>query len=166
MSFDVIKRIALFFVLCVVQILFLNHIRLFNIATPMLYIFFVITFHRNTPKWALLLWSFALGLAIDVFSNTPGLASGSMTLIGIIQPYLLELFVPRDSIDDLEISTTTLGFGKYLTFSSILTIIYCLVFFALEAFSFYNWMHWLSCAGSSALLTLVLILSIEAVRKK
>jgi rod shape-determining protein MreD len=74
----------------------------------MLYIFFVITFHRNTPKWALLLWSFALGLAIDVFSNTPGLASGSMTLIGIIQPYLLELFVPRDSIDDLEISTTTL----------------------------------------------------------
>jgi rod shape-determining protein MreD len=132
----------------------------------MLYIFFVITFHRNTPKWALLLWSFALGLAIDVFSNTPGLASGSMTLIGIIQPYLLELFVPRDSIDDLEISTTTLGFGKYLTFSSILTIIYCLVFFALEAFSFYNWMHWLSCAGSSALLTLVLILSIEAVRKK
>lgn len=166
MSFDVIKRIALFFVLCVVQILFLNHIRLFNIATPMLYIFFVITFHRNTPKWALLLWSFALGLAIDVFSNTPGLASGSMTLIGIIQPYLLELFVPRDSIDDLEISTTTLGFGKYLTFSSILTIIYCLVFFALEEFSFYNWMHWLSCAGSSALLTLVLILSIEAVRKK
>lgn len=166
MSFDVIKRIALFFVLCVVQILFLNHIRLFNIATPMLYIFFIITFHRNTPKWALLLWSFALGLAIDVFSNTPGLASGSMTLIGIIQPYLLELFVPRDSIDDLEISTTTLGFGKYLTFSSILTIIYCLVFFALEAFSFYNWMHWLSCAGSSALLTLVLILSIEAVRKK
>ncbi len=166
MSFDVIKRIALFFVLCVVQILFLNHIRLFNIATPMLYIFFVITFHRNTPKWALLLWSFALGLAIDVFSNTPGLASGSMTLIGIIQPYLLELFVPRDSIDDLEISTTTLGFGKYLTFSSILTIIYCLVFFALEAFSFYNWMHWLSCAGSSALLTLVLILSLEAVRKK
>jgi len=166
MSFDVIKRIALFFVLCVVQILFLNHIRLFNIATPMLYIFFVITFHRNTPKWALLLWSFALGLAIDVFSNTPGLASGSMTLIGIIQPYLLELFVPRDSIDDLEISTTTLGFGKYLTFSSILTIIYCLVFFALEEFSFYNWMHWLSCAGSSALLTLVLILSLEAVRKK
>jgi ABC-type multidrug transport system permease subunit len=79
---------------------------------------------------------------------------------------LLELFVPRDSIDDLEISTTTLWFGKYLTFSSILTIIYCLVFFALEAFSFYNWMHWLSCAGSSALLTLVLILSLEAVRKK
>ena len=166
MSFDLIKQLAVFFVLCAVQIIFLNHIRLFGVATPMLYVLFVIIFHRNTPKWALLLWSFALGLAIDVFSNTPGLAAGSMTLIAVIQPYLLELFVPRDSIEELRVSTTTLGFGRYLTFSTILTVIYCLVFFALEAFSFYDWIHWLTSAGSSALLTLILIMSIETVRKK
>lgn len=166
MSFELIKRLAVFFILCVVQILFLNHIRLFGFATPMLYILFVIIFHRNTPKWALLLWSFALGLAIDVFSNTPGLAAGSMTLIAIIQPYLLELFIPRDSIEELRVSSTTLGLGKYIFFSTILIVIYCLVFFALETFSFYNWIHWLTCAGSSALLTLILILSIETVRKK
>ncbi len=166
MSFELIKRLAVFFVLCVVQILFLNHIRLFGVATPMLYILFVIIFHRNTPKWALLLWSFALGLAIDVFSNTPGLAAGSMTLIAIIQPYLLELFIPRDSIEELRVSSTTLGLGKYIFFSTTLIVIYCLVFFALETFSFYNWIHWLTCAGSSAFLTLILILSIETVRKK
>ncbi len=166
MSFELIKRLSLLFVLCAVQILFLNHIRLFGVATPMLYILFVIIFHRSTPKWAMLLWSFTMGLAIDVFSNTPGLAAGSMTLIAAIQPYLLELFVPRDSIDELRVSSSTLGIGKYITFSTILTVIYCLVFFALEAFSFYDWIHWLTCAGSSALLTLILILSIETVRKK
>jgi hypothetical protein len=89
-----------------------------------------------------------------------------MTLIAIIQPYLLELFVPRDSIEELRVSTTTLGYGKYYLFCTILTIIYCLVFFALEAFSFYDWIHWLTCAGSSALLTLILLASIETVRKK
>ncbi|MBR0181642.1 MAG: rod shape-determining protein MreD [Prevotella sp.] len=166
MPFELIKRLAIFITLCVVQILFLNHIRLFGVATPMIYVLFVIIFHRNTPKWALLLWSFALGLAIDVFSNTPGLAAGSMTLIAIIQPYLLELFIPRDSIEELRVSSTTLGLGKYIFFCTILIAIYCLVFYALEAFSFYNWIHWLTCAGSSALLTLILILSIETVRKK
>lgn len=166
MSIDIIKRLALFFVLSVIQILFLNHLRLFGVATPMLYILFVITFKRNTPKWIILLWSFALGLAIDVFSNTPGLAAGSMTLIAIIQPYLLELFVPRDSVEDLEISTATLGISKYITFCTIITVIYCLVFFALEAFSFYDWIHWLACAGSSAFLTLIIIMTIERVRKK
>lgn len=166
MSIDLLKRLGLFLALCVVQILILNHIHLFGVAIPLLYVYFVITFHRNTPKWAILLWSFALGLAIDVFSNTPGLAAGSLTLIAIIQPYLLELFVPRDSIDELEVSVKILGWSNFITFSAALILIFCLAFFAVETFTFYNWVHWLICAGSSAVLTLILILAIESVRTK
>ena len=114
----------------------------------------------------ILLWSFAMGLAIDVFSNTPGLASGSMTLIAAIQPYLLEIFIPRDSAENLEVSISTLGISKFLVFCVILLVVYCLAFFALEAFSFYNWQYWLVCAGASFLLTLVLIMAIESVRTK
>ena len=36
MEFDIIKRVALFVVLCVVQALVLNHIHLFGCATPLL----------------------------------------------------------------------------------------------------------------------------------
>ena len=164
MSIDLLKRLGLFVVLCVVQIMVLNHIHLFDIAIPLLYIYFGITFHRNYPKWAILLWCFALGLAIDVFSNTPGLAAGSMTLIGAIQPYLLELFVPRDSIEEMNVSIKAMGFVKFTTFSAILIFIFCLAFFALEAFTFYNWVDWLIYACCSAVLTLTLILAIESVR--
>ena len=156
----------MFLALCAAQILILNHMHLFGVAIPLLYVYFVITFHRNTPKWAILLWSFALGLAIDVFSNTPGLAAGCLTLIAIIQPYLLELFIPRDSIDELNVSVKVLGWGNFTIFSTVLTLVFCLAFFAVEAFTFYNWVHWLICAGSSAVLTLILILAIESVRTK
>ena len=166
MSVDFLKRLGWFIVLCMAQVLILNHIHLYDIAIPLLYVYFTITFHRGTPKWMILLWSFALGLAIDVFSNTPGLASGSMTLIAIVQPYLLELFVPRDSTENLEVSVSTLGIGKFIIFSLVLVVLYCLVFFALEAFSFYNWQHWLACAGASSLLTFALMMAIESVRKK
>jgi rod shape-determining protein MreD len=165
-SVDFFKRLGWFFVLCLVQVLILNHIHLFDVAIPLLYVYFTITFQRSTPKWMILLWSFALGLAIDVFSNTPGLASGSMTLIAVIQPYLLEIFVPRDSAENLEVSISTLGFSKFLIFCVILLVVYCLVFFALEAFSFFNWQYWLMCAGASLLLTLALIMAIESVRRK
>ncbi len=165
-SVDFFKRLGWFVVLCMAQVLILNHIHLFNVAIPLLYVYFTITFQRGTPKWMTLLWSFALGLAIDVFSNTPGLASGSLTLIAVIQPYLLELFVPRDSAENLEVSISTLGISKFITFSVALLVVYCLVFFALEAFSFYNWQYWLECAGASALLTFVLIMAIESVRAK
>ena len=166
MSVEFFKRLGWFVVLCLVQVLILNHIHLFNVAIPLLYVYFTITFRRGTPKWMILLWSFALGLAIDVFSNTPGLASGSLTLIAVIQPYLLELFIPRDSAENLEVSVSTLGLGKFVIFCVILLLVYCLVFFAIEAFSFYNWQYWLECAGGSLLLTLVLILAIESVRAK
>jgi rod shape-determining protein MreD len=166
MSVDFFKRLGWFVVLCMAQVLILNHIHLFDIAIPLLYVYFTITFRRGTPKWMIQLWSFALGLAIDVFSNTPGLASGSLTLIAAIQPYLLELFVPRDSMENLEVSISSLGIGKFITFSAVLLVVYCLVFFALEAFSFYNWEYWLVCAGASSLLTFFLMMAIESVRAK
>lgn len=166
MSVEFFKRLGWFVVLCLVQVLILNHIHLFDVAIPLLYVYFTITFQRGTPKWMILLWSFALGLAIDVFSNTPGLASGSLTLIAVIQPYLLELFVPRDSSENLEVSVSALGLSKFVIFTAVLLVVYSLVFFALEAFSFYNWQYWLAYAGASSLLTFVLIMAIESVRAK
>ena len=54
-------------------------------------------------RWAILLWCFTIGLVIDAFSNTPGVASASMTLIGALQPVLLELFLPRDADDHIKV---------------------------------------------------------------
>lgn len=166
MSIDLLKRLGLFIILCAVQILILNHIHLFDVATPFLFVYFAISFRRNSPKWAVILWCFAMGLAVDVFSNTPGLAAGSLTLVGLIQPYLIELFTPRDSVDDLECSVLTLGKGKYALLATILLFVFCLFFFALEAFTFFNWIYWLVCTCSSTALTLVLILAIESIRQK
>ena len=161
-----VERLVLLMVLLVVQVLILNHICLFQVAIPLLYVFFPITFRRGTPKWMILLWSFALGLLIDMFSNTPGLAAGCMTLIGFIQPYLLEPLVPRDSADNLKVSVATLGVSKFVTLCTILVALYCLLFFALESFTFFNWQLWLLRAGGSALITLVLIFAVESIRSR
>jgi len=165
-SVEIFIRLGWFFALAVAQVLFLNHVHLFGIAIPLLYVYFPITFRRGMAKWETLLWSFTLGLAIDVASNTPGLAAGSLTLIGMLQPYLLELFVPRDSAENIEVSMATLGPSKFIVMSSLLTLLFCLVFFALEAFNFFDWLLWLECAGASTLLTMVMILAIESVRRK
>ena len=64
-------RLAQCVVLVLVQVLFLNHIHLFGLAIPLLYIYIAITFRRGAPKWAAMLTSFFLGLVIDSFSGTP-----------------------------------------------------------------------------------------------
>ena len=147
------RRILLFVLLILVQVLILNHIHLFGYATPLPYV-------------ATLLVSFALGAVIDLFSNTPGAAMGSLTLIGLIQPPLLEVFVPRDSAEDLEPSMKTLGVNKFIFFTVLVVFIFCLCFFTLETFNFFNWIKWLECVGGSTVFTSVLILVLENMRKR
>lgn len=161
-----LNRLIMFVVLLVVQVLVLSHVWLLNVATPLLYVYFAITFPRNTGKGEVLLWCFFLGLLIDIFSNTPGLAAGSLTLIGMIQTYLVELFIPRDSAENLDVSAATLGWGKFSTLSGMLTLAYCLLFFILEAFNFFDWQLWLMRSVCSAALTLVLMLAIESMRSR
>ena len=166
MNMEILKRLLAFVLLCLVQALILNRIRLFGFATPLLPVYFVITFHRGYPKWAILTWSFLLGLCLDSFSNTLGVAAASMTLVALLQPYLLEPFVPRDSTDDLKVSVRSLGWGKFASLSFLLVVIYVAVFFTLEAFSFYNWQQWLMCIGGSTAMTYLFILVIENLRSK
>lgn len=166
MAIDFLKRLALFLGLCVAQVLVLNHVYLFDVATPLLYVYFAITFRRNFPKWQVLLWSFSLGLVMDMFTNTPGLAAGTMTLVALLQTYLMELLAPRDSAEDLNASIAAMGISKFATLSVILTLLYCLVFFALEAFTFFGWLLWLERVFGSTLLTVMLILAIDSVRSE
>ena len=164
MNLGLIKGIVAFVVLLLVQALVLNRIHLFNCATPLLYVYMAMLFQRNFPKWAILVSCFTMGLCVDVFSNTPGVAAGAMTLVGLLQPYLLELFLPRESTDDLAPSMLTLGTGKFSFYAIIIVLVYCLAFFALEAFAFTDWLHWLECVGGSFAITTLLVLVIEYFR--
>lgn len=165
MTVDFLRRLAVFVALCLVQVLVFNRIQLFHCATPLLCVYFTIIIPRGYPRWATLLWSFAMGLLVDMFANTPGVAAASMTLVGLLQPYLLELFLPREPEEDIKASAATLGLWRFFVLAAIITTLFCLLFFALEAFSFFNVLHWLRCAGGSALVTLFLMMTLEAVRK-
>lgn len=105
-----------------------------------------------------------MGLLVDIFSNTPGMASASLTLIAAIQPYYLELFVPRDAAENLRPSLAALGPVKYSYYVIPLVLFHCLMFFTLEHFSFFNILHWALCVVGSAVLTLVLIFTFETVK--
>ena len=151
MTADILKRVLWFFLFVLAQVFVFGRIHLFHYATPLFYVYFVALFPRNYPKWSILVWSFLLGLVIDTFSNTPGLSSFSLTLIAAIQPYA---------------SAKAIGPLKYSAYISMLVFLYCVVFYTLEIFSFFNWEQWIFCVIGSTVLTLLLIATIEYTRGK
>ena len=161
MSADFLKRLGLFALFFLAQVLVFGRIHLFHYATPLFYVYFVAMFPRNHEKWAILVWSFVLGLCVDIFSNTPGLAAASLTVVAAIQPYYLELYVPRDSADNLKPSMKTLGPVKFAYYIVPIVLVYCLLFYSMEMLTFFNAFYWLMCVVGSAIITLLLIFTLE-----
>lgn len=166
MNVDLIRRITLFVVLCLAQVLVLNHIHLFDCATPLLYVYFIISFRRHYPRWAMLLWAFCMGLLLDVFSNTPGVTSASLTLLAFVQPHLLASFVPHESADDLLPNIATLGVPKFSWYSLFCILAFSIVFFTLEMFSFFDPLQWLLNVVGSTVITFLLVFVIDNVRSR
>ena len=81
MNFDFIRLPVTFVVLCALQVFILNHIQLFGCAMPLFYVWFVVTMKKGTPKWAMMCWAFAMGMTLDIFTNTPGVAAAAMTAV-------------------------------------------------------------------------------------
>jgi rod shape-determining protein MreD len=166
MTINLLKRALLFVIFCLAQVLVLNHIHLFDCATPLLYVYFVLIFPRNYKRWAILIWCFCMGLVMDTFANTPGVGAASMTFVGLLQPFLLKLFIHEDSADDLKPSFRSMGSASFTRYVVFLVLIYNIVFYVMEAFNFFNWLQIVECIGGSTVLTVLLILAIESVRKK
>lgn len=112
-----------------------------------------------------MLLCFVMGLVVDMFTNTPGLACASLTLVGFLQPYLLELYLKKEDDPAFRPSIANMGFGKFLSYSFFLILVYCIAFFALEAFTFTDWLMWIESAFGSLVLTLLLIITIDSLRR-
>lgn len=162
---EFISRTILFAALCLAQGLVLNHVSLFGCATPLLYVYMALTFPRGYPAWASLLWCFAIGLCADTFTNTPGVAAASMTLTGVMQPYVLEMFMQREDDEDFKPAMSKMGFAKYLYYMLILISIFCIAYYSLGMFTFFNWLKWAECVAGSIVITALMVYVVEHLKR-
>lgn len=160
-----ISRIGWFIFLLLLQVLVFNHVHIFGYATPMPYAYFLLILPLSTPRWLYVVCGFLLGLCIDLFSNTLGVASGALCLAGILSPFVLRLFIPSDNEDDsFEPSAHSMEWSGFLKYAFIIVLIHCSAFFILENFSFYNWQALLINIGGSSILTTLFIAAMERIR--
>ena len=56
--------------------------------------------------------------------------------------------------------------AKFIYYTIICVFAYNIIFFTIESFNFFNWLQWLKNIGGSTVLTVILIIVIENVRKR
>ena len=150
----------------VLQVLVLNHINIGGYATPFVYIYVLLKFGYECSRNERMLWGFAIGLLVDLCSDTPGMNASAMVLLGFLQPLILRLFASRDVTDNLTPSMRTMGVAAFAKYLVACILIHHSWLLSLE---FFSWAHasamlWRILASGT--LSLALILALEGIQKK
>lgn len=143
------------------QIFLCNYISLWGYATPLLGVMVLFCTPLNAGRKGNMLFAFIIGLILDVFSNTPGVTAGAMTATAFLQFPLMNSIVPKDATEDALPSISLLGKYKYFSYIAILMAIHHIVYFALEAFSFFNPFNLLMRFLATYAVSLLLAWSVE-----
>ena len=76
---NLLRGFIYFVVFVLIQVLILNNIHFLRIATPFLYLYFIIKMPVGSSRTQVVFFSFIAGVVIDTFSNTPGMHAAACT---------------------------------------------------------------------------------------
>lgn len=156
-----LHRLEWFVALVLLQVLVLNNMHINGYATPFLYIYFVLKFNSRISRNSLMLWSFAIGLAVDIFTNTPGMNAAAATCLAFCRASLIRLVSLRDVDEGFRPSIRSLGFSSFLRYALFSSVLFCTLLLLMDAFSFFNLVKLILKIVTSAIATLLCILCAE-----
>lgn len=158
----ILRNILRFIILILFQVLVFNNIQVFSYITPFIYILFVLLLPFETPLWLLLLSGFALGISMDVFSNTGGIHTAATVLIAYIRPWAQNAISSRQGYEPgMQPGIKNLGFKWFFLYSLILTTMHHVSLFYLEVFRFTSFFQTLFHALLNVVYTMVFIIIIQ-----
>lgn len=163
MSKTVLQFILLGFILVLAQVIVFNHICLFNVAVPLVFIYLLVRLPITLSVNWMLTIGFFLGLTVDIFSDTYGMNTLACTIEAMMRKPILRLYMPRE--EDLtrpEPSMYSLGTATYLKYLLTLTLLYCSLIFLIEAFTFFNPVRLLLRIVFSTILSMALMIGIDS----
>ncbi len=145
-----VKHIFLFLLYSFFQITLLNHMVLWDIATPFVFLLFLLMLPLTVSRPVLFTVTFFAGLIIDIFSQTYGLHTfGALLVIGL-REYWIAVITSASfrSVEEIPLDKQSLIW--YTTYLFPLIFVHHTAFFFLEAMQLENFLYTLlKIVGSS-----------------
>jgi cell shape-determining protein MreD len=161
---NILKNSIRFILFLLIQIIILNEVPpIHQFITPYLYFTFLLWLPFGTNRLTMTIIGFVLGFSLDIFTNTPGLHAAAATLVGYIRPTVLNVLLAQETSEEVnkEPSVGTMGWGPFLIYVFILTIIHHFYLVLLEWLQFGNFTYFIGKVVATSLMSVILILLVE-----
>ena len=157
-----ISIVLAFLLLVPAQAVIFNHLALFNVALPIVFIYIVIMLPVTLgTNWSTTI-GFLAGLAVDIFCDTAGVNTLGCTVLAFCRKPVFHLYVSID--DDLagrSPSTRSMGHGAFMKFLVTMVLIYCTMVFTIEAFQFFNFLLLVLRIIASTIYSFILLYALD-----
>ncbi|MEW5845236.1 MAG: rod shape-determining protein MreD [Bacteroidota bacterium] len=164
---DILKYLGLTVILLLVQFLVLNNINFMGYINPYIYLLIILLIPYRVSRWMLLLIGFALGFAVDYFSNTLGLHTTASLVLAYFRPFILNQWRFK-SVQDIrgvpDVSNTSLEW--FVVYTLIAVWVHHFTLFILEVFTFKHfWLTLIRIILSTAVSAFFIVI-IELIRAR
>ena len=143
-----------------VQVFLLRNLNFYNLATPFVYVLFLMLLPFGIPNLLLYLIAFGTGLTLDAFYDTIGVHTAACVVLAFVRISFISVSVNREGFDEPEPSLGNMGFKWFSIYAVLCILFHHLVLFLLEAFKLTALPYTLLRAGLSAVFTLSSVLLI------
>lgn len=157
-----IRYLIAFLLLIPAQAIIFNHLILFDVAVPLVFIYLIIMLPITLGTNISTTLGFLAGLGVDIFCDTPGVNALSCTLLAFARKPIFHLYVSTD--DDLagrSPSSRNMGHAAYMKFMVTMALIYCALVFTIEAFQFFNFRLLVLRIAASTVYTFILLYALD-----
>lgn len=159
---NIIRGLLYFIVFVAIQVLILNNIYYLRIATPFLYLYFLLKVPVGTSRSTMLVLSFMTGLTIDIFSNTPGMHAAACTFVGFFRASMIRFLIGKELLEGAFPSYSVFGLGGFLRYTALFVFLHHVVLFLVESLTLFDPLFLIIRILSSTLLSIILIAIVEA----
>jgi rod shape-determining protein MreD len=146
------------------QVWLFNKIHIEGVATPLLYVYFIVKLPVDANRNLTLVLSALLGLTIDMFSFTLGMNMLASVVIGFLRSYFLKLFAPRDIFESYMPSFSAFGKAMFMRYASLMILMHQFVLFMVESLSFFDALHLFLRIAGSFTITALLVFAFESIK--
>jgi len=161
MKLSYLYEIVRFVLLILLQVLLLNRISLFGLATPVLYGYFLLKLPMGRNPFFVIITAFLMGLIIDIFLNTPGMNAAAITMVAVLRKPVMDLFFEKEEYDEY-VPGIYSATGPFVRFTIFMVFLHLTLLFFIESFTLFNLMSLFLRIITSSVITILLIVTFDS----
>ena len=152
-------------VIVLLQVLLFDHLQIAGWGFPMVYVLILMNLPVHIPRWAEMLVGAILGLFFDIWCTSLGVNMAACIAFSFLRPILLGNVVQDLERVKGEVCSNSIGRIEYLKCLVFLVLLHHFFVFAVEAWSWNNWLMVLIQTLISSVLTILIIVGYDIFKR-